>query len=718
MAKFVVQIVEGPSQGKRLAIPSHEALVLGRKPECGFVLTGDDKVSGRHCELVFEKGVLILRDLGSTNGTRVDGKKIEEIPISHGDRFMVGRLMLEVFDEDLGSPSQHMSIEIDRDLLEKTKKRSPVALLMLLGIVVIAGAGWFFLFREGAQAGPRRSEKAVLVVPGDLLPASAANLEKDGADWLPLAKGGEFSSSKARGGAHSGKGYLSVDLGGGDKGALGSSFAGAVLAEPISAEGALTARVWVRTQGRVRVSLRMLFFDDKPERVTPEPQDGGVEDEEVPVEKERFEAWPGLIVGTPLQEIGGGDYQAIEVSTQVPPGAEWVSLAVVAVLSPGVTDEADVRIDDLSLVQAEAGTHGTVTSFQARQLWASAPEVMNLRADSPPEEMLTGLSVLPEKGSDPALEALAGLLPLPLTDLLHGISLAKTERGMQLRAEGSAILMAQVSADLIGGSYFFRTQIPVSEEVKTLAYERRSGAQVAEDCASIYWKGGNRRLELVPARLSTIRVLTDDKPGWLQCQIPFAQSVDINLVFDSLVIESQTILAKALDAETKGDLGKALDLYQEVIQKMPFHESSLETAQTRRSKLLAGVRDRIQAVDLRFQEASALGYIGLLQGVLEQARQIEVDYNRHPQILAELANVTGKVDVQLASLQKASVESRAENLLQVVLALHKDGKPKLANWIVTFVEKRLANTDEARAKLASVQAILKKPMKTDQQKNN
>ncbi len=708
MAKFVVQIVEGPSQGKRQILPSHEALVLGRKPECGFVLAEDDKVSGRHCELAFEKGILILRDLGSTNGTRVDGKKITEIPISHGDRFMVGRLMLEVFDEDLGSPSQQMSMEIDRDLLEKSKKRSPMALLVLLLIVAAAGGGWFFLLREGGGAGPRKREKAVIVVPGNKLDVAAGNLEQDASHWIPLVEGGEFQVMTGSSGAHSGKGYLLADLGGGEKGSLGPGFAGTVLGDPIPVQGALTAKAWVRTQGRVRVALRMLFFDEKPERSRPGMAEEYEGEEDAPVEKERFQSWPGLVVGTRLEEIAGGDYQALEVTSQVPPGAEWVCLAFVAVLAPGVTDEADVRLDDLSLVSADAGTQGSVIAIKVRQLWSSSPGIMNLRADSPPEETLSSLRVLPAEGSDPALEALGRLLPLPLTDLLQGVTLEKTDRGATLKAEGKAILVAQVGRDLLEGGYFFRTQVPVSEDKQILAYQRRSGAQETDNCASVYWQGGNRRLELVPARLQTIRVQTGNHPGWVEFYLPFAQSMDIHLDFEVDVRQSQSLLSRALDAERKGDLGKALDLYQEVIQTRPFHEPSLTQAQTRRSKLLAGVRDRIEVVDLRFQEASELGYIGLLQDVLKIARKIEVDYNHHPQILAALSNVRSKVDAQLASLQKASIETRAENLLEKVLALHKDGKPALAKLIFTFVETRLANTDQVKTHVAAVRELLNK----------
>jgi hypothetical protein len=71
--------VAGPYSGKRFPLESD--LVFGRDPKSCSVVFGKehDGIGGRHCALRFDtiNGVFELRDLGSTNGTFVDGKRVE-----------------------------------------------------------------------------------------------------------------------------------------------------------------------------------------------------------------------------------------------------------------------------------------------------------------------------------------------------------------------------------------------------------------------------------------------------------------------------------------------------------------------------------------------------------------------------------------------------------------------------------------------------------------
>ena len=57
---------------------------IGRAPECELVLK-DNRVSRRHARLAARDGVLILTDLGSTNGTRVNGNRVTEVVLGAGD---------------------------------------------------------------------------------------------------------------------------------------------------------------------------------------------------------------------------------------------------------------------------------------------------------------------------------------------------------------------------------------------------------------------------------------------------------------------------------------------------------------------------------------------------------------------------------------------------------------------------------------------------------
>lgn len=74
--------------GRRIPIAS-EAITIGRLPECGIVLA-DSNASRRHAELRPEGDSVSLVDLGSTNGTRVNGLPIRHHKLVAGDRITIG----------------------------------------------------------------------------------------------------------------------------------------------------------------------------------------------------------------------------------------------------------------------------------------------------------------------------------------------------------------------------------------------------------------------------------------------------------------------------------------------------------------------------------------------------------------------------------------------------------------------------------------------------
>jgi hypothetical protein len=76
-----------------VAEPPHDAalegLVIGRNPDCDLVVM-DPTVSRRHAELRRENGRWILADLGSSNGTRVNGWRVRRATVGIGDELMLG----------------------------------------------------------------------------------------------------------------------------------------------------------------------------------------------------------------------------------------------------------------------------------------------------------------------------------------------------------------------------------------------------------------------------------------------------------------------------------------------------------------------------------------------------------------------------------------------------------------------------------------------------
>jgi hypothetical protein len=82
--------------GSRLPLGA-DPLVIGRLPECAVVLS-DPNVSRRHAEVRRVGDAVVVSDLGSTNGTRVNGIPVREQHLASGDEITVGSTTL-VFEQ-------------------------------------------------------------------------------------------------------------------------------------------------------------------------------------------------------------------------------------------------------------------------------------------------------------------------------------------------------------------------------------------------------------------------------------------------------------------------------------------------------------------------------------------------------------------------------------------------------------------------------------------
>jgi pSer/pThr/pTyr-binding forkhead associated (FHA) protein len=65
-------------------------LSVGRRPSCDICLHFPN-ISGEHCELTFREGYWYVRDLGSTNGVKVNGSRIIEKMLRDTDEVVFGK---------------------------------------------------------------------------------------------------------------------------------------------------------------------------------------------------------------------------------------------------------------------------------------------------------------------------------------------------------------------------------------------------------------------------------------------------------------------------------------------------------------------------------------------------------------------------------------------------------------------------------------------------
>jgi len=106
--RIVIDHVSGSRRGQRQELPSDDRVRFGRHPECevSFDAHRDIDASSRHAELRRSGERWVLVDVGSSNGTFVDGKRITEAPVSPGVPVMVDfgpagpKLRLFIGDDD------------------------------------------------------------------------------------------------------------------------------------------------------------------------------------------------------------------------------------------------------------------------------------------------------------------------------------------------------------------------------------------------------------------------------------------------------------------------------------------------------------------------------------------------------------------------------------------------------------------------------------------
>ncbi|MBU6294797.1 MAG: FHA domain-containing protein [Planctomycetes bacterium] len=98
------------STGSGPSIPLDKpVLLLGRQEECDIVLDSR-KVSRKHCCLAVINGTVIIRDLASTNGIAVNGKRVTHATLAPGDIVSIGGHAFRLkWDSLSGSPDKPVS---------------------------------------------------------------------------------------------------------------------------------------------------------------------------------------------------------------------------------------------------------------------------------------------------------------------------------------------------------------------------------------------------------------------------------------------------------------------------------------------------------------------------------------------------------------------------------------------------------------------------------
>ena len=94
--RVTLRVIAGPHAGRTFTFDQHETFLIGRSETAHFCLPEDRYFSRNHCILEIAPPQIFLRDLGSTNGTYVNGQRVESIYLKSGDHIQGGETVLGV----------------------------------------------------------------------------------------------------------------------------------------------------------------------------------------------------------------------------------------------------------------------------------------------------------------------------------------------------------------------------------------------------------------------------------------------------------------------------------------------------------------------------------------------------------------------------------------------------------------------------------------------
>ncbi len=119
---WVLKFISGKYQGGEFPLGGNHEVVAGRAADLGLVLV-EDMVSRKHAKIIVQGGETYIQDLGSTNGTFVNGERIKKVKLKEGDRILIGTSILRLEHQAGGGAGENE--ERARAKLQELAARKP-----------------------------------------------------------------------------------------------------------------------------------------------------------------------------------------------------------------------------------------------------------------------------------------------------------------------------------------------------------------------------------------------------------------------------------------------------------------------------------------------------------------------------------------------------------------------------------------------------------------
>jgi hypothetical protein len=625
MADYVLEILDGESAGSVVPL-GKDPVQIGRRPENDLVLA-DEKVSGKHAQVVFEDGRYVLRDLESTNGTLLDGRAVEEVVLTGQDLFQIGRIRISFHLEGEEAGADLRLHRVSAEAITRSG-RSSRWLMVLIGLLVLGGGALYYNLNVGP--GPiRRSlgaqQRRPLSVPGNRIQPPAAACEGEG--WELRVAGDGFAYGSL---AYTGSGALEA------VGAQnGTGFSLARLSVPVQVRGALIVTGYLRTEGEGQIGIRLRFTSSLAE----EP----------------------LTFTTGIQPASYTEYERVQWAGAVPPEMDLAQIELLALL-PSSADAAFV--DDLAIVEA------------------GEAQVIDLRAGG--RAIGTGASLAFELVGEPVVLGMRpGVQSGPLVPVAAAGIATLSDAGMNLEVEieGETITVA-----LRGGSGVM-LDLPAGVSQGMLSrrddqpFQRWEEGVEAKEFLLIA-RTGRVLLGLTQPR---IPIATPADSGMV-LTLPGIDALKLRMSFAEERDLAATELGQARAARGASP-GEALDHLQRVLDFYPHDSEREREALELRAALVARRGQRVEELRESLETAMFFRTSGGLIRVKEELEELVENWDGHLEERESIDVMRAGVDEALVALQRESVQAHRNRLDALATILEENGQDELARMVREYLNR-------------------------------
>ena len=615
LSEPTLRFMSGDRAGESVPLTG-PTFTIGRRPGNSLQIN-DASISGRHAELTIDDLGVSLRDLSSTNGTRVDG--VPAMDERLGSTALIRFGSVEVRFEDGSGPAgaalsgalegsaAHMG-QIASDRLDRSSKVSKLLPLLVLLMGAGAAAAWYLLPSEDQDTGGGRKTTAVVDVTGNLLGGSYS-FEAAGEDWAPP---GETPAvfSRTTGARKTGRWGLRAEL------EDGSGVHQSQLLKVTEGDLVLRSNLRVSGAGKVRMGLHLnsRAHESDPTSNAPAPMT-------------IWGDWCGAL-----------DWFDAKLSAQVPPTYDRARV----LLEARATGSGTADVDNVSLVADGRGQ--PLLPMDTFALIGGGEPVSHVTLVNVQEVLLSGLMVESDQPRALSVESHPKGCRVSITDGQSGrVSLRVAP---ELASTGLRIL-----AD--SGS-------------------RRHPTAFEENLVNSVLIGtGLKMVALDFSAALNVEGVPSSRGGWrLALDLPANGSVVLQVGFREELAAALELASRARQAARAGSLGEAIQLWQELLDAHPFDVQVTSEAQAAIASLVHGARIELGLLEKDVERARFFRLSEGYREALDAADRLAARYqgtDSASQAKQLVASIGEELDILIGELEQYEIQ-RLEAIREALLA--------------------------------------------------